>query len=303
MRHVPLTEAKLHHQISQRYMLRFSPDGKHVHVFDRMTRRFRFDGVRNVAAETEFYTATTRDGVKERWAEVRLGEIDGAVTLFEKLERREELTQEERWHVAFFAGFAEARSAGFRNDARSDALMFRTATDDQRRRFENAFQAMTGIWMSFDSLEQLARDDSAHIAEGLDDLSNMAAAGMQLSIKLFWTQWLVGFAPDDHPFITSDRPLALLEREQRGRFGDDPLDPNVICVLPLSRRCALVMGIPVAEPSLRFADVDSGFVRLVNASLARRAHRSIIAHDERLLRRSIEDAGITIIPSENERER
>lgn len=288
----PETGAKLHHQIPQAYILRFSFDDRRVHVFDRITGRFRCDGVRSVAAESEFYTLTTIEGEKERWAEGRLAQIDEGVRIFDKLERREGLTREERWHIAFFAGFAESRSAGFRQEQRErDARAEFPEDEALTRRFEDAFCAMSGVWVGFDAIEDMARQEMAHIDRGLDDLTAMASAGMQLAGDWFSTEWLVGFAPAGSAFVTSDRPLALLRPE--GGFADDPFDENVIKVLPLSPRAALFIGGQPDEPSVGSADIPAEVVRLVNASLARRATRNVIAADRALLRATAVDAKIT----------
>jgi hypothetical protein len=74
MRKIPEPNAKVHHLIPQAYMLRFSPDQKHVHVFDRLTGKSRFSGTRQVAAESEFNTVINNQGKKERWVEGRLSE-------------------------------------------------------------------------------------------------------------------------------------------------------------------------------------------------------------------------------------
>lgn len=117
MRPPPETDAKRHHHIPASYMRRFSPDRKHVFAFDRVTQRTRRDIPENVAVEGEFNTVVTYEGKKERWAEAVLGELDGlAKPLLDKLERREALSREERWYVAFFVGFADTRGGGFREE-------------------------------------------------------------------------------------------------------------------------------------------------------------------------------------------
>ena len=88
-------------------MRRFSPDGQRVHVFDQITGKFRFSGTKRIAAEIDFYTLTNKDGGTERWIESRLAEIDAAVGIFDKLERGDATTREERWRVSFYLGFAD----------------------------------------------------------------------------------------------------------------------------------------------------------------------------------------------------
>ena len=125
-------------------MRRFAPDGERVHVYDRMTGRYRFSKTKNVGAKTEFYTVKNRDGAKLRWVESRLAEIDAAVGVFDKVERGDELTREERFHVAIFAGFADSRSVGFRS-ARPPLHARHNPEDDEQfiARFAEVFSRVT----------------------------------------------------------------------------------------------------------------------------------------------------------------
>jgi hypothetical protein len=140
------TDARLHHLISRGYMLRFSPDGERVHIFDQITGKFRFSKPKNVAAQIEFYTMKTKDGESRRWIESRLGEVDAAVGIFDKLERGEEITREERFRVAVFAGFADSRGTGFRS--MTPPLSARHNPEDDEEflpRFAEVLSAMTRV--------------------------------------------------------------------------------------------------------------------------------------------------------------
>lgn len=288
MQRAPETDAKLHHILPQGYMRRFSPDGKRVHVFDQLTGKFRFSGTKRIAAEIEFYTMTTKDGTRERWVESRLRDIDAAVGIFGKLERGEAITREERWRVAFFIGFADSRGPGFRST--TPPLSARDNSEDDEAflpRFANALAATTGVYVEPWVLERMMLEDVAHLATGFDENSVMIAHGFELAMHLFWTEWLVGLAPEGSTFITSDRPLGLLFRG--GGFGDDAFDANLIRVFPLSPRSALCIGRPRENPSLDHTTLNPGFVRLTNFAVARRADRNIIASSESLLRATLAD--------------
>ncbi|MGA7617536.1 MAG: DUF4238 domain-containing protein [Thermoanaerobaculia bacterium] len=289
----PETDAKLHHLLPQGYMRRFSPDGPRVHVFDRVTGKYRFSGTRNIAAQTDFYAMKTKEGATERWVEGRLAEIDSAVAIFDKIEHGETLTREERWSVAFFMGFADSRGSGFRTT--TPPLSARDNLDDDEaflERFSEAFRGVTGVWLDPWTIKNLVLDDCAHLdlTKGFDQISVMLAGGFELAMHLFWTEWLVGRAPANSAFITSDRPLGLLVRQ--GGFGDDPFDPRLIRAFPLSPRAALFIGHPTEGPSLNRTTLNEGAVRLANVALARRADRNVLASSEALLRAIVTDARI-----------
>jgi hypothetical protein len=295
MKPAPETDAKLHHILPQGYMRRFSPDGQRVYVFDRITGKFRFSVTKRIAAEIDFYTMKTKAGSSERWIESRLAEIDAAVGIFKKLELGETITREERWRVAFFVGFADSRGPGFRST--TPPLSTRDNPDDDEAfmpRFADALAATTGVYVEAAVLNRLVLDDVAHLAKGFEENSVMLAHGLELARHLFWTEWLVGLAPDDSAFITSDRPLGLLVRGGgSGGFGHDAFDANLIRVLPLSPRSALFIGHPAEEPTVNRLTLNDVVVRSTNVAVARRADRNVIAASEPLLRSSVSAAGLS----------
>jgi hypothetical protein len=294
LQRAPETDAKLHHLLSQGYMRRFSPDGERVHVFDRITGKYRFSKTKNVAAQIDFYTMKTKDGANERWIESRLAEIDASVSIFDKLERGEPLTREERWRVAFYAGFADSRGSGFRST--TPPLSARTDGEDDEAfflRFAYALSVTTGVILEPWVLKNVIRDDVAHLAlgGGFDENSVMIAHGFELAMHLFWTNWLIGLAPEGSAFITSDRPIGLLIRG--GGLGEDAFDADLIRAFPLSPRAALFIGRPAQEPSIDRLTLQSPAVRTTNIAVARRADRNVLAKSELLLRAAVADANLS----------
>lgn len=277
------TDAKRHHLVSQGYMRRFSPDGERVHVYDRLTGRFRFSKTKSVAAQTEFYTVKKRDGAKLRWVEWRLAEIDGAVGTFDELERGEELTREERFHVAIFAGFADSRGVGFRSTAPPLHARHNPEDDEQFiAGFAEVFSRVTKVHLEPWVMKSMVLADVADLAEGFDETSAMIAHGMELGMQFFRSDWYVGNAPEGLMFITSDRPIGLITRNSQ--LGHDAFDPETFHVLPLSPRAALCVGSPSEHPMTAHVDVDAYAVRGSNIAIARRADRNLIASSEGELR-------------------
>lgn len=294
MRRLPNTKADRHHQIPKWYIRRFSFDGKRVHVFDRITKRFRIDVPENVAVERDLNTVTTTLGEKQRWAEGRLGELDGVIPeLFDKLESGAELTREERWHVSFFIGFAETRGRGFRDELRAsgeyqrietelraDALSSGYASPDERRRVEEAFERINGFWMSAATIERLARDEIKGTLDGGGvDILAMAAEAQRRAQEAFANSWLVAEVPLGTSFLTSDRPVGpfKLTREE-GR-------PSAfINVLPLSPRFGLFITNVVQKPIIVQETVDTIVVSRCNIAVAARCDRVLISSSESLVR-------------------
>lgn len=133
-------------------------------------------------------------------------------------------------------------------------------------------------------------EEFTHLAAGFDENSVMIAHGFELARHLFWTEWLVGLAPEGSAFITSDRPLGLLVRG--GGFGDDAFDPNLIRIFPLSPHSAVWIGRPAEEPSLGRMTLNAGAVRIANVAVARRGDRNIIASSKLLLQATLADFNV-----------
>ncbi len=289
-RQVLHTKAKRHHLIPKSYMRRFSSDGRRIHVFDKLSRNIRQDVPHNVAVESEFNTLITRDGSKERWPEARLAQIDDAAAeCFNKLEHGEPLTREERWYVSFFTGFAETRGTGFRKLLQqrwSKGFMSESGLMDER--FAEALCAVTGVWLEPSTIEQIVREDTANIASGIEDIGGMVEAAFELAPQIFWMHWVVAVAPDGSSFVTSDRPLGLLQ-PRRG-LASNPFDTSAIKVLPLSPTTALFIGTLTMEPSIERQPVVKDLVRLVNVALGRRCDRYLIGSSDAVIRSAVSDA-------------
>jgi Protein of unknown function (DUF4238) len=223
---------------------------------------------------------------------VEAPDIDAAVGIFDKLERGQAITREERWRVAFFVGFADSRGSGFRST--TPPLSARHNPDDDEAflpRFAEALSATTGVILEPWVLRNLIREEGAHLATGFDENSVMIAHGFELAMHLFWTEWLVGLAPEGSAFITSDRPIGLLIRD--GGFGEDAFDADLIRVFPLSPRSALLIGLPTEKPSLTRSTLNAGAVRVANVAVARRADRNVLAASEMLLQTAVADARLS----------
>ena len=302
MRRPPETNAKRHHHVPVSYILRFSPDGKHLFVFDRVSNTIRRDIPHNVAVESEFNTVVAHGVKKERWAEAKLAEIDSiARPLLDKIERGESLSREERWYVSFFIAFGDTRGGGFRHELhasgdhedleaglRSADLSQIVPDGEERHRFEEAFAAASGVWVDARTIARMALDDMARIASGGANVVAMVWTGSELAQLIFHAGWVIVKAPPDSSFITSDRPLGLW-RPDHG-LASDPFEPGVLKLFPVSPATALIIGNLAREPFTTEQTIDPPVVRLANAAILRRSHRFAVAPSEPLLQIAEADA-------------
>lgn len=301
MRRPPETDAKRHHHTPVSYIRRFSSDGKHVFALNRVTGAVQCVTPENVAVEKEFNTLVSRDGKKERWPEAQLASLDGTVKpLLDKLERGETLSCEERWYVSFFIGFGETRGGGFREEIHASGSHDRLEAalrgeveaeiddDVERRRFEEAFAAVTGVWLDVRAIVAMAREDMAHVASGAANIAAMASVGFELAQYIFYAGWVCVAAPSGSEFVTSDRPLGLWRTS--GGPATDPFERGVLKLFPLSRSTALIIGDVAGEPFTMTQVIDIPLVRLANAAVARRSYRFVIGSSEALLNGVASDA-------------
>jgi hypothetical protein len=223
------------------------------------------------------------------------GEVDAAVGIFDKLERGDEITREERFRVAAFAGFADSRGTGFRSTTPPLSACHNPGDDeDFLPRFADALSAMTGVDLEPWVMKNIVLDDVAHLADGFDGNSVMIAHGMELAMQLFWSDWHVSHAPEGASFITSDRPIGLITRG--GKSSDDAFDASTFRVLPLSSRTALCIGRPSERPSIDHVTLNAVGVKGGNIAVGRRADRDLIASSEEALRMVVADLNTQLRP-------
>jgi hypothetical protein len=93
----------------------------------------------------------------------------------------------------------------------------------------------------------------------------------------FKRRWILARSPI--PFLTSDRPVVLLERhDPKEAWRGVGLGTADAIVYPLDRRRALIMRHPDPELGEGIVDIDAGFARKLNVAVADRARRWIFHH-------------------------
>jgi hypothetical protein len=274
-------------------MLRFSFDGKRIRVFDRLTRRIRTDVPRNVAVESEFNSVRKSSGAKDRVVEARLAELDHAAgECLDKLERHESLTREERWCLAFFIGFSEARGRGFRDSVLAEMPEPIDYSQPERgfvsERAARAFSAMVGVELDPWTIESFVIDDMRDVVSGAYELGAMAERGFEIARYAFAAEWCVAEAPRDAEFVSSDRPVAIIRSGKW--FGDDPQDDAFIKAVPISPRKALIFRGSGGGQRLQHEQFGKAVVHAVNAAIAYRYDRNIFATSQSAIEQALSDS-------------
>lgn len=103
------------HYIPQRYQLGFANDDGKVWLFDRKTLQFRAGVPINIGVQRDFYTTVDGDGVPNDSVEKMLASLEGAVwPVIDHLDHRaDDISSENRVHLALFAAFMRTRTPAF----------------------------------------------------------------------------------------------------------------------------------------------------------------------------------------------
>lgn len=120
-------------------------------------------------------------------------------------------------------------------------------------------------------------------------LQAMGEVGIELSRHLSAMNWLLVRAPEDHPFVTSDAPFALLPPLNLGQplgIGIGVTTPGATKLIPLTKRIALLIGDPGPIFAKRKATIEQ--VSAINAAVACNSFRLVVGPDEDAVRRVID---------------
>lgn len=285
-----MSAPKLHHHLPQSYQEGFCVDGR-VAVFDRVTRKFRRDQPKNVAAITHDYTIYRDGGVKDTRAEEFLARIDGAaVPLLLKLRAREPLTADERqtfsWYLAYFA----ARVPRFERWLNEHETAKRKLFDREHLHSPEQLQALIDNAPLTDAeradadaelmFEMLKREEYTVAIGHNYRVKLLIEAGIDLMPKVHDLFWLVGHTTDGTPFITSDNPL----------FEDAS---GKLVTFPIASDTALMLMPTNADRAHTYdKEMHGDIVHATNIATARASERLVLGRDESYLRAVVAEAGI-----------
>ena len=202
---VQQTKTKKQHYVPQSYLRRFSPDGTHVFVFDKVLRRSFSQAIKSVAQENCFYDVPQNDGSQwdEQEAEKMLAEVDGITneaiaTLLDTFEEQE-IPRDLRYTIAYSIVMQSARTPTARDTMRGimHGLRDHMVQDAESQEWDG----LADIYRSAFTMGK--KNEAYHHVLGMTDLDSILPAVTAL-LNCVWT---VGVNVSSAPLITSDNPV------------------------------------------------------------------------------------------------
>ena len=284
-----MAAAAVHHHLPRSYQLRFSVAGR-VWVFDRVTKRFRQDTPRNVAAARDDYTIRHADGRMDSRVETEfLSRLDdrGAV-LLEKLNARSQITMDEKEDFSWYLAFSLVRGPRFKRMLNEiGTAMWKSYTRSELQT-EEAIREMIEECPHF-SADERAAADPALLLEMIQSEDYTMALNRDYAVKLMMdhgaqlrhlfleSDWVVGHASRSTEFVTSDSPIVTLGSVRAFPLGHD----------------SCLMMVPGSGDRIAHRDMPDEMVHQTNLDTARQAERTVIGTED-YLRRVVAESRIDV---------
>ena len=292
------------HWVPRSYLRRWSPDGRRIHSYDRITREAKFVSVNDVAQRTRFYErfmsagdagTASEVGVLEREYQRWDDALRDATAVAERVAAGEGGSLEERQIMAIAVAVQMVRTPTFR------AGVVDAVTEDLTRDFmEYLHEANPSLAASMDGNYKLTFGD--------DDVPSFVHAVAvwesdvvtRIAATLYHYLWVIGSNTSGIPFYTSDDPVALIMHDATpaeravARTGVlpsaasellDPQTPRALeIVFPLSPTLTLLMYQPDCFARLRprqgqVLRMGPTTVRRLNDAQAGRCDRQVYSAD------------------------
>ena len=166
------------------------------------------------------------------------------------------------------------------------------AVQEDLRKFERE----TGMSMDDVSAEEILetiREDTyeIHVPRQIK-VEMMFKVALEIAPRLLELDWMVWFAPERGAFVTSDNPFTVVpppdHDRERGEYG--LLTPGATSVLPLSSNVCL--SFCRGQGGVLGGEIDAGFLDDVNYFVTANSDRFILASDEPLLRRVVQETSV-----------
>lgn len=295
---------KRHHYLPQAIQRNFLADDETtLWYYDRKEDKYEQRTPRGIAQLRNLYSY---DGVdlEQRYAlEKAFSVLEGrAAPAFLKLQKGEELSQEQHTVIAEFVGMqyfrapskleiiTEVNDRGIRYSIKNLRNEIANMTDDAFRKFIDRYNKQSGKEPSSITkerlIDQLLRGTITVNNDKNLQLSTLVDAGTHLGIKLSARSWIVLHTKPNEKFITSDVGIHLTPDGKPTRTtGLGPGSPGMAIIFPFANNAALMI---TSKPTANIihTDFEDALVAVVNSGLAR-VSGQLYSSDKALLERLV----------------
>lgn len=310
----PMNGPKKHHTLPRFYLSGFCDRELHrrenherdrsrcrVWVHDKEQGRVRERGVKNLTAETHFYSLEAPGGIRDAYPEQELSRLEGsAAPIIRNLYFGRGLSREEVEVLALFFASMKFRGGAYRafahgyveeNKGRIKARAF-PSPEAVGRALGRAGHREAGDREAVRRIFRKARyDPMALTLTKNHNIGHMFDHSHKVARALLAQDWIFAWAPRDATFATTDDPVLLLRADleaPESYWGDVGfVSPNATKVLPLTQRVCLI--VTSGTPSVGHVRLHEDGVRFLNTQQARHYVRWLIGRDEALVKGLVQD--------------
>ncbi len=281
------------------YLKRFCRD-KNLWVYDAEREEIALRFPETIAIKKRFYSAQGAARVKEHDPEIFLSKLESkAAPVIDRVDMGGSLSATDKYFLSLFAGLLKCRVPYFErwisdlNDAVGKQLLKARYASEQELR--EHLQELGSDSKDDPDLPTRLFENIQEEKYGVDTPKNWRI-GMMFRIaqviceEIIQMDWTVLRAPDSTSFVTSDNPFVVIPPDDM-----TPNWPYTIGVavegskkiIPLTQRVCLLIG--NYGDAIRYTECGRGTVRAINRTLADNCERFLMARDEALLKRLVND--------------
>lgn len=287
---------KKHHYIPQFYLKKFSNDGEHLFVLDKLAEqqnRFRYQSITSIAFEKHLYAYKIKNGNNETLEDM-FAQIEGrAATIIEKIENKQDITSQDKNDFSLFLSFLWIRTPYSKNK-------FKLSTQEL---YEKTARKMIAMTPKENIKEFLINKGKILTDKEIDDLvdfginekrskvsvsvpqnywiKQMLRLGFKISPALEIADWEFRIAKNAFAFITSDNPFLLIPSQLIQPFEElGLLTPGAKKIIPITSKICLVIHEPKRNPQIFYAEIDKPFFRKINDWIVKYSDRFVFSADK-----------------------
>lgn len=285
--------AKKHHYVPVFYQKGFADAEGLLWVYDRKLKTYKHLHPRVVCFTEDLYTVRPDNAPRDRRIETEiLSPIESdTAPIIRKLAPGVALSEEETAKLAFFIALQRTRLPSFgravsrMQEVNMEQMMrIQFANVDRATTALNELAARTGEKVDLEPASMVKAVLNSEIKVSATERPFFEAMFEQAKNLAKWmsrAHWSFLMAPASHPFILCDHPFTIVPPEGVMLDGVGPGLPGVVNYFPISKRWCLRLF--YGEFDMKFWDIDSLYVRLVNRNVAANSERFIMGSNQQQL--------------------
>jgi hypothetical protein len=285
--------AKKHHFVPVFYQKGFGDAEEMLWVYDRKLKTYKHLHPKVICREEDLYAVRPDNAPRDRRIETDiLSPIDGhTAPIIRKLAAGGTLSKEETARLAFFIALQRSRLPSFGRAVSKayevnmdQAMRMQFANVDRATATLNELAAWSGETVELEPASMVKAVLNKEIKIAATErpfLENMFEMAARLGGWMGDADWSFLVAPTTHPFILCDHPFTSVPPEGIALDGVGPGLPGVVSYFPITKR--LCLKLYYGRFAMRYWDIDSLYVRLINRNIAANSERFIMGSNRQQL--------------------